>query len=511
MWPFSQDQWDRDRVRDLPARPRAEPNPVTSSSLLINAYLADLAVTAAMAPKVGWDFEDESPGNDARGFVPDGSMAPEVETNLVNAVLTNGARFYVDHAHPELSTPECADALAVTTWDRGAEMIIGRAMAAAAKLLPAGQELVVHKNNSDGKGNSYGCHENYLMDRSVPFNRIITHATAHFVTRQIFTGSGKVGSEVPGVSRADVPYQLTQRADFFEAEVGLETTLKRPIINTRDEPHADAQKYRRLHVIVGDANLAEVATFLKVGTTAIVLAMVEDDFLPREFVFRAPVQAMRAVSTDLTLQRPIELVDGTTVTALDVQWELLDRARKYADDRGLDVVGTDSGAEVLRRWEAVLTGLEADPMSQGAEVDWVAKLGLIDGWRERHGAAWDDPRVNALDLQYHDMRPEQARWPPGRAWRRIVDDAEAQAGHDRAARRHPGLLPRPLPGQVPHLDRVGQLGFDGVRRGQGTPAPRAHDGTLAWNARSRGYVVGRMHDSGRTAGQTRFLRRAGKR
>src|SRR4029079_4561333 len=179
--------------------------------------------------------------------------------------------------------PECADPRSVVVWDRAAEQILIRSMEAAGRLLPQGQEIVVHKNNSDGKGNSYGCHENYLMDRSVPFNRIITHATAHFVTRQLYTGSGKVGSEATGLSLDDVPYQLSQRADFFAAEVGLETTLKRPIVNTRDEPHADSQKYRRLHVIVGDANCSEVATFLKVGTTAFVLSLVEDDALPKTF------------------------------------------------------------------------------------------------------------------------------------------------------------------------------------------------------------------------------------
>ena len=403
-----------------------ESNPVTASSLLINAYVSDLAVTAASAtPKVGWDFEDESPGNDARGFSPEGALAPEIETHLVNAVLTNGARFYVDHAHPELSTPECADARSVVVWDQAAERILSRAMTAAGRLLPAGQEIVVHKNNSDGKGNSYGCHENYLMDRSVPFNRIITHATAHFVTRQIFTGAGKVGSEAAGVSLEDVPYQLSQRSDFFEAEVGLETTLKRPIVNTRDEPHADSQKYRRLHVIVGDANLAEVATLLKVGTTALVLAMVEDDFLPRDFVFRTPVQAIRQVSYDTSLTRPLELVDGTTVTAMEVQWELLDRARKYADDRGLTVVGEEVGADVLARWEHVLTGLETDPESVAGQVDWVAKRRVIEGWRERHGASWDDPRVAALALQYHDLRPERSL--AARAGlERITNDAEVE-------------------------------------------------------------------------------------
>jgi proteasome accessory factor A len=400
-----------------------ESNPVTASSLLINAYLADLAAAAPVAPKVGWDFEDESPGNDARGFAPEGAMAPEVETHLVNAVLTNGARYYVDHAHPELSTPECADARSVVVWDKAAESILVRSMAAARRLLPEGQEIVVHKNNSDGKGNSYGCHENYLMSRSVAFGRIITHATAHFVTRQIFCGAGKVGSEAPGMSLAEVPYQLSQRADFFEAEVGLETTLKRPIVNTRDEPHADSQKYRRLHVIVGDANMSEVATLLKVGTTALVLAMVEDDFLPRDFVFRSPVQAMRQVSYDLELRRPLELIDGTTVTALDVQWELFDRARKFAEDRGLDCVGQEAGAEVLTRWEAVLSALETDPLRLESQLDWVAKWRLLEAYRERHRVGWDDHRVAALALQYHDLRPERSLYAR-LGMQRLTNDSE---------------------------------------------------------------------------------------
>jgi proteasome accessory factor A len=357
---------------------------------------------------VGWDFEDENPANDARGFVPEGTLAPEVETHLVNAVLTNGARFYVDHAHPELSTPECADPRSVVLFDRAGEIILERSMVAANRTMPQGQEIVIYKNNSDRKGNSYGCHENYLMDRRVPFGRIVTHVMPHFITRQIFTGAGKVGSEAPGLGISEVPFQLTQRADFFEEEVGLETTLKRPIVNTRDEPHADAQKYRRLHVIVGDANLSEVATLLKVGSTALVLAMIEDDFLPREFHFAAPVQALRRVSYDLSLQQPLELVDGTTVTALDVQWELYDRARKYADANGLECVGGSAATEVLQRWESVLTALETDPMSLAGQVDWVAKFRMIEGFRDRHGVDWDDPKVTALDLQYHDLRPSKS-------------------------------------------------------------------------------------------------------
>jgi proteasome accessory factor A len=388
-----------------------ESNPIAASSILINAYVQELARAGAAtgASRIGWDFEDEQPGNDARGFSTDGSMPPEVETHLVNAVLTNGARYYVDHAHPELSTPECADPRSIVVYDRAAELILQRSMTAANALLQDGQEIVVYKNNSDRKGNSYGCHENYLMDRQVPFSKIVAHVMPHFITRQIFTGAGKVGTEASGLTSSDVPYQLTQRADFFEEEVGLETTLKRPIVNTRDEPHADAQKYRRLHVIVGDANLSEVATFLKVGTTALVLSMIEDDWLTRDLLPARPVQALRHVSYDLTLARPIDLADGSTITALDAQWELHGRARKFADERGLDCVGGDSvGEEVLRRWEAVLTALETDPGLVADQVDWVAKHRVIDGYRERHDLRWDDARLAAMDLQYHDLRASKS-------------------------------------------------------------------------------------------------------
>jgi Pup amidohydrolase len=387
-------------------------NPIAASSVLINSYVQELARAGTghkTAPRVGWDFEDEHPGQDARGFLPADAMAPEVETHLVNAVLTNGSRYYVDHAHPELSTPECADARTAVLYDRAGEVILQRSMRAATAALAEGQEIVVYKNNSDRKGNSYGCHENYLMDRQVPFSRIVTGVMPHFISRQIFTGAGKVGTEAAGLTSAEVPFQLTQRADFFEEEVGLETTLKRPIVNTRDEPHADAQKYRRLHVIVGDANMSEVATFLKIGTTSLVLSMIEDDWLPRDLVPAQPVQALRQVSYDLALSRPLELADGSYMTALEMQWEYFDRARKYAEEHGLESAGgQEVGTEVLQRWEEVLSGLESDPSSVAAQVDWVAKHRLVSGYGERHGLRWDDARLAALDLQYHDIRPSRS-------------------------------------------------------------------------------------------------------
>ncbi|UDY36393.1 depupylase/deamidase Dop [Dermatobacter hominis] len=389
-------------------RGAGESNPISASSMLINAYLAALEGERGShrTQRVGWNFDDESPGNDAREETLLLSLAPEVETHLVNAVLTNGARYYVDHAHPEYSCPEAPDALTALTHDRAGEEILIRSMAAATSMLPDDQEIVVYKNNSDGKGNSYGCHENYLVDRAVPFGRIVAHATGHLVTRQIFTGAGKVGSEAPGMRTDEVPFQLTQRADFFEEEVGLETTLKRPIINTRDEPHADAQKYRRLHVITGDANLSEVQTFLKLGTTALVLAMVEDDVLGAPLALARPVPAMHQVSWDLSLAQPLEMADGSRRTALDLQWELFGRARDYAESRGLDALGPeDVGEAVLSRWEAVLSGLDADPMTLSDQLDWVAKYRLYEAYRERDGMEWSDPRLAAMDLQYHDLRP----------------------------------------------------------------------------------------------------------
>ncbi len=381
----------------------ADPNPVLASSVLINSYVEQR--------KVGWDFEDESPGRDARGYGREGSQAPEIETHLVNTVLTNGARYYVDHAHPEYSTPECANALELVLADKAGERILARSMQAAARILEPGQSIVVYKNNSDGKGNSYGCHENYLVDRALPFSALVRHLLPWFVTRQVFTGAGKVGSEN---GAAPVDYQISQRADFFEEEVGLETTLKRPIVNTRDEPHADPQLYRRLHVIAGDANLCEVATFLKVGTTAIVLAMIEDNFLDsagarKDWSLAGPVQAMRVVSHDPTCRATVELADGASMTAIELQWEFLRLAQKYADETGLEACGGETvGGDVLARWEAVLSTLERDPGLLEGQLDWVTKFALLDAYAARDGLSWDDPKLALLDLQYHDVRPQRS-------------------------------------------------------------------------------------------------------
>src|SRR2546426_283872 len=244
-------------------------NPILSSLLLINSY------ETFRSSRVRWDYEAESPLRDARGFeyMEEKEGTSKEESRLINLILSNGARFYVDHAHPEYSSPETTNPRDLVIWDRAGERILNLSRQRAEAVSPPEQRILIYKNNTDNKGNSYGTHENYLMDRKVPFARIVQHMMPFFVTRQIFTGAGKVGAE----NNADpCDYQISQRADFLETEVGLETMHSRPIINTRDEPHADPEKYRRLHVIVGDANMSEGSNYLKVGTMAIVLRLAED-------------------------------------------------------------------------------------------------------------------------------------------------------------------------------------------------------------------------------------------
>ncbi len=371
-------------------------NPVLSSSMLISSYAGSLR-------RIRWDYEDESPLRDARGFEPAaGRELSDEDLGLANVILPNGARYYVDHAHPEYSTPECLSPRALVIHDKAGERILERSLAVVAAEMPSSPTLAIYKNNSDGKGNSYGTHENYLMDRATPFGDIVRDLTPFFVSRQIFTGAGKLGLEAQWDERGKHVFQLTQRADFFETEVGLETTLKRPIINTRDEPHADPERYRRLHVIVGDANLCEVALFLKMGTTAIVLKMIEDAFLP-DFSLVNPVAAIHDVSRDVSLTAQVSLTDGRKMTALQLQWEYLELARKYVDRED----DTAENREVLERWESVLRGLETDPRTLSAQLDWVAKLRLLEGYRDRDGLAWSDAKLRAIDLQYHDVRRDR--------------------------------------------------------------------------------------------------------
>jgi len=397
-------------------------NPVLSSSLLISTYAGSLR-------RIRWDYEQESPMRDARGFEPvPPNAGSDEDLGLANVILPNGARYYVDHAHPEYSTPECLTPRSLVVHDKAGERILERSLLEVARELPSAPALSIYKNNSDGKGNSYGTHENYLVDRATPFSDIVRDLTPFFVSRIVFTGAGKVGAEAPWDERGRGIFQLTQRADFFETEVGLETTLKRPIINTRDEPHADPERYRRLHVIVGDANLCEVSTFLKIGTTAIVLKMIEDGFLP-DLTVQRPVQAFHEISRDPTCRATVTLADGRTVTAVQLQWEYLEHAKKYVERED----DTPEQREVVERWEAVLTALEDDPSTLHRQLDWVAKQRVLQAYRDRDGLEWGDSKLRAIDLQYHDVRRDRGlyyRLEASGKVERLTTDEEVDAAID---------------------------------------------------------------------------------
>ena len=408
-------------------------NPMVASSRVVNAY----AGSSRRARRARWDFEEESPLRDARGFdmsrqVADASQLTDEDLGLANVILTNGARLYVDHAHPEYSTPECTTPRDIVLWDKAGEQV---GLDAARFAGRAGAEtgdpgIVLYKNNTDNKGASYGSHENYLMPRSTPFAEIVRHLTPFFVSRQVVCGAGRVGIGQDG--RTD-GFQISQRADYFEVEVGLETTLKRPIINTRDEPHADPGKYRRLHVIIGDANLAEISGYLKVGTTALVLAMIESGFIKDDLGVRRPVQSLHEVSHDPTLGHLLELVDGRTLTAVQLQWEYLGLARKYVAER-LGDDADEQTLDVLTRWESVLDRLERDPFECARELDWVAKLELLQQYRDRDGLAWSDAKLALIDLQYADLRPDKGLYQRlvrlGRIDRLLTDEEVTAAMHE---------------------------------------------------------------------------------
>jgi proteasome accessory factor A len=371
-------------------------DPISSCVLLVNAY------EETEVARILWDYDQENPLADARGFNVEGEKyTPNQQENIArNKTLMNGARFYVDHAHPEYSTPEVTNVRDLIAYERAGERTMEAARRAATALLPAGQTMLIHKNNSDRKGNSYGNHENYLIARRTPFKDVVAHLTPFLVTRQIFCGAGKVGSE----NRATpCQYQISQRADFFETEVALDTMVKRPIINTRDEPHADREKYRRLHVIIGDSNMSEISTYLRTGVTAIVLALIEDGQVDRDLGLTDPVKVIKEISQDVKCQRAFPADAGGRRSAIDVQREYLELALRYFSSREIDPITKD----VLTRWGQVLDKLADDPMQLGREIDWVAKYKLIDAYRSRKGVDWEHPQVHMMDLQYHDIRPDK--------------------------------------------------------------------------------------------------------
>ncbi|WP_436499355.1 depupylase/deamidase Dop [Actinokineospora sp. HUAS TT18] len=406
----------------VPGDPTA--NPVLTSTQVVLAYAA--AADIPRARRARWDYEVESPLRDARGFdlgAPGMAPDPDVEDlGAANVILTNGARLYVDHAHPEYSAPEVTNARDAVIWDKAGERVMEEAAMRAATV-PGQPRLQLYKNNVDGKGASYGTHENYLMARNTPFTAVIAGLTPFFASRQVICGSGRVGI---GVAGEEAGFQLSQRADYIEVEVGLETTLKRGIINTRDEPHADADKYRRLHVIIGDANLAETSTYLKVGTTALVLDMIESGVRFDHLKLADPVRAVHVISHDPTLKATVELSNGRKFTGLDIQSAYLDMVAEHLDRADIDRVSLD----VLRVWGDILDALKRDPMECADRLDWPAKLRLLEGFRSRDGLNWNSPRLQLVDLQYSDVRLDKGlynRLVARGSMKRLVTEEEVRA------------------------------------------------------------------------------------
>ncbi|MEK6561423.1 MAG: depupylase/deamidase Dop [Nitrospirota bacterium] len=371
-------------------------DPVTASLFLIN-HLRPFS-----SLRILWDYENEDPLVDARGFIVEGEKErPSQEDNFsLNKPLENGGRLYVDGAHPEYSTPECTNPRDIAAYEKAGDVLVQMCLENANRVRKDDDSLYVYKNNTDGKGNSYGYHENYLMMRSTPFERIVRSLTPFLVTRQIYAGAGKVGTDIKA-NPAD--YQISQRADFFETLIDLNTMAKRPIINTRDEPHADPKLFRRLHIIVGDANMSEFSTYMKVGATALVLQMIDNNHVITGLDLANPLEAIKTISRDLTLKKTVRLANGKEYTPVEIQKAYLEEAYKYFSklEKGPIV------DEILSYWSDTLEKLGKDPLELHTHIDWMIKYELLNNYAQRKGFGWDNPRLAMMDLQYHDIRPDK--------------------------------------------------------------------------------------------------------
>ena len=344
-----------------------------------------------------------------------GRMYPDV-------FLENGARFYQDiGCHPEYATPECDDVIDLVAHDKAGERIVTRLATTAERRMKADGfrgKISLFKNNLDTVGNTYGCHENYLMEREkVNFRQLASQLIPFFVTRQIYTGAGKVKRSDQGF------YEISQRAQHIREEISIATTTARGIINTRDEPHADREKYRRLHVIVGDSNMSEYSTFLKVGITGIILRMIEDHFINEHFTLRNSVQAIHEISEDITCKKLIELDNGKRLSAIELQWRYFECAKKYLEQVESDTT-TD---EVMKRWEYVMTQLEQDPMQLDRELDWIIKRKYIETYVKHRSIKWDSAEVKRIDLEYHNIRQDSGFFYKAEKHgliERILDDSQ---------------------------------------------------------------------------------------
>ena len=320
-----------------------------------------------------------------------------------NVFLENGARLYLDvGSHPEYATPECDSVLDLIAHDKAGERILEALLSAAeVRLHEEGisGDVFLFKNNTDSAGNSYGCHENYLVARQGEFARIADVLIPFFVTRQIYCGAGKVLHGPRGAQ-----YCLSQRAEHIWEGVSSATTRSRPIINTRDEPHADAERFRRLHVIVGDSNMSEFTTLLKIGVTDLVVRMVEENTVMRDLTLENPIRAIREISHDMSCRRRVRLATGRELSAIDIQSEYHERAARFVDRRGPDAMSS----RVLAEWGGALEALRSNDLYRlAAKVDWVAKYRLIQGFRARHGVPLSHPRVALMDLAYHDVNRDR--------------------------------------------------------------------------------------------------------
>ena len=317
-----------------------------------------------------------------------------------NVFLRNGARLYLDvGSHPEYATPECDSVRELIVHDKAGERILEGLLADAERRLHeegiAG-DVYLFKNNTDSAGNSYGCHENYLVGRHGEFSRLADVLIPFLVTRQLICGAGKVLATPRGAV-----YCVSQRAEHIWEGVSSATTRSRPIINTRDEPHADAEKYRRLHVIVGDSNMSETTMMLKVGATDLVLRMIEAGTTLRDMTLENPIRAIREVSHDMTGQKKVRLANGREMSALEIQEEYFTKARDFAEKRGLRTGAVD---KILDLWEGTLTAVSTGDLDLiSREIDWVIKYQLIERYRAKNNLAMSAPRVAQLDLAYHDI------------------------------------------------------------------------------------------------------------
>jgi len=346
-----------------------------------------------------------------------------------NVFLRNGSRLYLDvGSHPEYATAECDDLSQLVTHDKAGERILEDLLVDAERRLAdegIGGDIFLFKNNTDSAGNSYGCHENFLVGRAGEFSRIADVLLPFLVTRQLICGAGKVLQTPRGAV-----YCLSQRAEHIWEGVSSATTRSRPIINTRDEPHADAERYRRLHVIVGDSNMSEVSTLLKVGTANLVLEMVETGVHFRDFTLDNPIRAIREISHDLTGRRTVRLAGGREASALDIQREYYSRAVEHVQRRGPDPV-TD---RVLELWGRTLDAVtDGDLTKIDREIDWAIKLKLIERYQRKHDMELSSPRVAQLDLAYHDIRRGRGLFDLLQRKSlvdRVTDDGEIEAAKD---------------------------------------------------------------------------------